>query len=409
MPSFSIALTGLEANSVALNTIGNNLANLNTTAFKKQTANFADLYYQTLGSSGANSPLQVGIGTRVSSIDTDFAQGNLNSTSSSTDMAINGNGFFVINNQGTQELTRTGNFQLSATGDLITSDGLAVLGYPASSGVVNVNTALVPLNIPTGNTQLPEATSNFSITAGLNSSSLDGTTFPDSTTMYDSLGNSHNVTMTFTKTAANTWNYNIALPAGEATSASANASGTLVFNNDGTLATPSTNVSNITFSGLSDQAADLSLNWQLYNSNGTSMLTQTAAASSVNARSQDGYASGTYKDFSVDATGVITANYTNGHADVLGQVALATVANPDGLARAGGNAYKTTEASGLVTVGVSGNGGRGAIVDDSLEGSNVDISTEFADLIVAQRAFEANSKTVTAFDTVTQDTIAMIR
>jgi len=408
MPSFSIALTGLEANSVALNTIGNNLANLNTTAFKKQTANFADLYYQTLGSSGANSPLQVGIGTKVSSIDTNFSQGNLNTTSNATDMAINGNGFFVVQNQGTQELTRTGNFQLSAAGDLQTSDGLSVLGYPAANGAVNANASLVPLNVPTGKTQLPQATSHFSITAGLNSASAIGTSFPDSTTMYDSLGNSHNVSLNFTKTADNTWSYNIALPAGESTG-SANTSGTLTFNTNGTLATPAANLSGITFTGMTDKSADLNLNWQLYNGNGTSLLTQTAASSSVNARSQDGYSSGTYKDFSVDATGVITANYTNGHTDVLGQVALATVANPNGLARAGGNAYKTTEASGLVTFGAAGTGGRGKIVDNSLEGSNVDISTEFADLIVAQRAFEANSKTVTAFDTVTQSTIAMVR
>lgn len=408
MPSFSIALTGLKANSIALNTIGNNLANLNSTAYKKQTANFADLYYQTIGNSGANSPLQVGIGTKVSSINTDYAQGNVNSTSSATDMAINGNGFFVVNDQGTQELTRAGNFQLGATGDLQTSDGLQVLGYPAVNGAVNVNASLVPLNIPTGKTQLPQATSQFSITAGLDSGSAVGTSFPDSTTMYDSLGNGHNVSMTFTKTAANTWTYNIALPAGESTG-SANTTGTLTFNNNGTLATPSSNVSGITFTGMADKSADLNLNWQVYNNNGTSLLTQTAAASSVNARSQDGYPSGTYKDFSVDATGVITANYTNGHTDVLGQVSLATVANPNGLARAGGNNYKTTEASGLVTVGAAGTGGRGKIVDDSLEGSNVDISTEFADLIVAQRAFEANSKTVTAFDTVTQDTISMIR
>ncbi len=408
MPSFSIALTGLKANSVSLNTIGNNLANLNTTAFKKQQANFSDLYYQTLGTSGANSPLQVGIGTKVSSIDTDYTQGNVNSTNNATDMAINGNGFFVVQNQGEQALTRTGNFQLSSSGDLETSDGLQVMGYPSVNGVVNTNASLVPLNIPTGKTQLPQATSNYSITAGLNSAAAVGTTFPDNMVMYDSLGTSHNVSFTYTKTGNNTWTYDVALPAGEATGSS-NTHGTLTFNSDGTLASPTANVAGISFTGLSDHASDLDLTWQLRNANGTSLLTQTAAASSVNDRAQNGYASGTYKDFSVDTSGVITANYTNGHTDVLGQVALATVANSNGLSRSGGNIYKTTEASGLVTIGAAGVGDRGKIVDDSLEGSNVDISTEFADLIVAQRAFEANSKTVTAFDTVTQDTISMIR
>lgn len=408
MPNFSIALTGLKANSVALNTIGNNLANLNTTAYKEQTTNFADLYYQTIGTTGGNVAEQVGTGTRVSSIDTNFTQGTPNTTGSSTNMAVNGNGYFVVQNDGEQQLTRDGDFSLDSSGNLKTTDGLNVMGYGVKNGVADTSSPLVALSVPTGKTQLPKATTQLSFTENLNSTASVGTQVPATQLVYDSLGTSHEATVTFTKTAANTWDYAFALPSGDST-ASSNTTGTLTFNPDGTLASPATNVTGISFTGLSDSAADLNFSWNLYGTGDSSTVTQTNAASASNATSQDGYSSGTYKSFSVDATGVITASYSNGKTDVLGQVAIASVANEDGLDREGANTYRVSEASGQVAIGAAGTGGRGTIDGSSLEGSNVDISTEFANLIVAQRAFEANSKTVTTFDTVTQDTIAMIR
>lgn len=408
MPNFSIALTGLEANSVALNTIGNNLANLNTTAYKQQTTTFADLYYQNIGNTGSNESLQVGTGTKVQSTSTNFTQGTANTTGNSTDVAIDGAGFFVVQNGNDQSLTRAGDFQLDATGNLITTDGLSVMGYAAKGGVVDSSSPLVALNVPTGTTQLPKSTTNVSFTENLNSTSNVGTAVTASENLYDSLGTAHEATVTFTKAAANTWNYSIALPGGDATGSS-NTSGTLTFNSDGTLATPAANISGITFTGLSDSAADMNFSLNLYDANGSSTLTQTNAASANNAKSQDGYASGTYEGFTVDATGTITASYSNGKTDLLGQIAIATVANENGLTREGANNYKVSGSSGDAAIGISGTGGRGKFDGKSLESSNVDISTEFANLIVAQRAFEANSKTVTTFDTVTQDTIAMIR
>ena len=408
MPSFSIALTGLQANSVALSTIGNNLANLNTTAYKKQDVNFADMFYQNIGTSGSNAPLQVGIGTRVSSIDSDFSQGNLETTGTTTDMAINGSGFFVVNQAGTNQLTRTGNFQLGSSGDLITSDGYAVMGYPSVNGVVDTNAPLQAMNVPTSKTQLAHATTDFSFTSSLNSSAAVGTQFTSSAGMYDSQGTEHTVSVNFTKTADNQWSYNVNMPSGDATATTGNT-GTLTFNSDGTLASPTTDVNGIKFSGLSDGASDMTLNWSLRDSSGNSLVTQSAGTSTTNASAQDGYASGTYKSFAVDATGTMTATYTNGGTEVLGQIAVATVSNPEALTRNGSNIYSVDKASGAMDIGVANSGGRGSIADSTLEQSNVDISTEFADLIVAQRSFEANSKTVTAFDTITQDTIAMIR
>jgi len=408
MPSFSIALTGLEANSVALDTIGNNLANLNTTAFKGQTTSFSDLFYQNIGSTGSGDALQVGLGTQVSGTNTDFSQGSLSTTTNSTDMALNGSGFFVVDQGGLEQLTRSGDFQLDQSGNLQTTTGAGVMGYAAANGVVNTNTPLTTLQIPVDATQAAQATENFGITANLDAATAVGGTFSTTITMYDSLGTSHAATVNFTKTADNTWSYAISLPAGDATGTPVNNTGTLTFNSSGALLTPAANVKGISFPTLSDGANDMTFNWDLYNSAGAPQIGQTVGTSTATASTQDGFASGSYKSFSVDSTGVISAGFSNGQTETIGQIAVASVTNEEGLTVEGENNYQTTAASGAASVGAPGAGGRGSIEDDTLEQSNVDISTEFANLIVAQRAFEANSKTVTTFDTVTQETINMI-
>jgi flagellar hook protein FlgE len=408
MPSFSIALTGLEANSVALDTIGNNLANLNTTAFKDQTTSFSGLFYQNIGSTGSGDALQVGLGTQVSGTNTDFSQGSLTTTTDSTDMALNGNGFFVVDQGGLQQLTRAGNFQLDQSGNLITTTGDGVMGYAAANGVVNTNTPLTTLQIPVDATQAAQATQNFGITANLDAATAIGGTFSSTITMYDSLGTSHAATVDFTKTADNTWSYAVSLPSGDSTGTPVNNTGTLTFSSSGALLTPAANVSGISFPGMTDGANTMTFNWDLYNSAGVPQIGQTVGTSTATASTQDGFASGSYNSFSVDSSGVISAAFSNGQTQTIGQIAVASVTNQEGLTVEGGNNYQTTAASGAASVGAAGAGGRGSIEDDTLEQSNVDISTEFANLIVAQRAFEANSKTVTTFDTVTQETINMI-
>jgi flagellar hook protein FlgE len=408
MPSFSIALTGLEANSVALDTIGNNLANLNTTAFKGQTTSFSDLFYQNIGSTGSGNALQVGLGTQVSGTNTDFSQGSLSTTTNSTDVALNGSGFFVVDQGGLEQLTRSGNFQLDQSGNLTTTTGAGVMGYAAANGVVNTNTPLTTLQIPVDATQAAQATQNFGITANLDAATAIGGTFSTTITMYDSLGTSHAATVNFQKTADNTWTYGISLPAGDATGIPVNNTGTLTFSSSGGLLTPAANVTGISFPTLSDGANDMTFNWDLYNSTGAPQIGQTVGTSTATASTQDGFASGSYHSFSVDSAGVISASFSNGQTQTIGQIAVASVTNEQGLTVEGGNNYQTTAASGAASVGAPGAGGRGSIEDDMLEQSNVDISTEFANLIVAQRAFEANSKTVTTFDTVTQETINMI-
>jgi len=188
-----------------------------------------------------------------------------------------------------------------------------------------------------------------------------------------------------------------------------NNTGTLTFSQSGALLTPASNVSGIKFSGMTDGASDMAFKWNLYNASGAPLVGQTVGTSTATNSTQDGFSSGSYKSFTVDATGVISADFSNGQTQTIGQVAVASVTNLGGLTVEGGNNYQTTASSGAASVGAPGAGGRGSIEDDTLEQSNVDISTEFANLIVAQRAFEANSKTVTTFDTVTQETINMIR
>jgi flagellar hook protein FlgE len=190
--------------------------------------------------------------------------------------------------------------------------------------------------------------------------------------------------------------------------ASSATTGTLSFDSNGNLTSPATNVSGLTFSGLSDGAATLDLNWNLFGTTGTSAVTQTASTSTTGSATQNGYASGQYNGLSVNSSGVVTASFSNNQNEIVGQLALATVSNQEGLQAEGSTNYATTTASGNAAIGVAGAGGRGTLEDSTLEGSNVDISSEFSSLIVAQRAFEANSKAVTTFDTVTQEAIGMI-
>lgn len=427
MASFFIPLTGLQSDTTALNTIANNLANMNTTAFKSQSTQFADLFYQQIGSSGAGDPIQVGAGTKVASNSTSFMQGSINSTGKATDVALNGNGFFVIGNgQGGYELTRAGKFSMDTNGDLVSVSGLSVMGYPAVNGVVNTNSPLIAMNIPVGQVLDPKATTGMGMTMNLNSSSSVGTQFPGEATVYDSLGEPHVVTITYAKTAANTWNYSAALPASDFTSGTSTAvTGMLLFDSSGNLTgidpgstgTPSIvglgagDVSSValSFAGLADGSANLNMQWNLLGPNNTPTIGQVSTVSAVSSTNQDGYASGQYQDFTVSSDGTITVSYSNGQKQSIGQLALANVANLQGLQLLGEGNYGTTLASGTASIATSGANGLGTLQDGALEGSNVNISNEFANLIVAQRSFEANAKSVTTFDTVAQDTINMVR
>jgi len=407
MASFYIPLTGLESDSTALNTIANDLANLNTTGFKTQTVNFADLFYQQIGEEGSGNLIQLGSGVKAAAIESQYTQGSIVSTGNATDVALDGNGFFILNDGGTNIYTRDGNFGLDNNGNLITQSGLGVMGYPAVGGVVNTNSPLSPISIPVGSVEPPQASSSFGMTTNLDATATVGTAVPGQITLYDSLGVSHVATVTYTKTGSNTWSYSIALPAGDAT-ASVNTTGTLTFNSSGNLTSPAANIAGIGFTGLTDGAANMSFSWNVLGTGGKPTITQVSSASAVAATTQNGYPSGQYQSFSIAADGKVEASFSNGQQLTVGQVALANVSNLQGLQLLGDGDYATTLASGTATVGISGAAGLGTLQDSAVEESNVNISAEFSELIIAQRAFEANSKAVTAFDTVAQETINMV-
>jgi flagellar hook protein FlgE len=405
MPSFATALTGLESNNTALNTIANNLANMNTVGYKDQTDQFSTLFYQQLNG-GPNGGVQVGVGTQIATTETDFSDGSPTATAQSTDMALQGNGFFVINDNGQQELTRAGDFVLSNSGALQTTSGASVMGYPAANGTISLGSGVQPIILPLGQSLPATQTSSMNIQANLDASAGVGTAVPAPVTLYDSLGTAHQATVTFTKAAANTWNYSVTLPSGDAASSS-NTTGTLTFDGAGNLINPTGTVSGITFTGMSDGAQDMNFSWNLSGTAGSS-ITQSTSASNIAGTAADGYPSGTYQGFSVDGNGIVDANFSNGQKEIIGQVAVATVANEQGLQATNNTSYQATLASGAAVIGTAGTAGRGTIEGDALESSNVDVSTEFSALIVAQRAFEANSKSITTFDQATQEAINMI-
>lgn len=467
MPLFSIPLSGLTASSTAMSTIANNLANLNTVGYKGSTTQFADLFYQTLKTNGSGDPVQVGAGTGVAGTFINMNPGSPESTGVPTDVAIMGSGFFVVQQNGTNFYTRAGDFTVSLDGSLQTANGESVMGYAAANGVIPAGAALSPLQLNKGEINPPRATSSVQLKTNLDASAAVGSS-PLSTpvTVYDSLGTPHVLNFSFTKTAAGDWNCSITIPNSDLTppanwaastaytagqtisppsgnghvyrctvagTSGATPPGTwptdgssftdggvtwqdmgtqttisttaLTFDSSGRLTSPAGNISGIAASGLADGANDLSLTWNLYDSSKAPLLTQVASASVTTNSLQDGYGSGSLTDYTIGSDGVIMGSFSNGRTAALGQIALANFANPQGLARVGSNDFSETLASGSATVGAPGTGGLGTVSGGSLELSNVDIATEFSALIVAQRDYEANARTVTTFDQVMQDTI----
>jgi flagellar hook protein FlgE len=505
MPDFSIPLSGLTAESTALSAIANNLSNQNTTGYKDTSVLFSDLFYQSLGTTGSGDPIQVGAGTQVAAMPSLFTQGSVSATGVPTDVAIQGAGFFAVQDaSGVIDYTRAGNFSTDANNFLVTPAGQQVLGYPAVNGVVNTGAGIAPLQLGAGTISPPTTTANVSLTANLNAAGGIGSTFSTPVTIYDSLGAAHSLTYNFTNTGPNTWSYTLNIPPGDLNAVNGVAptgvlaTGTLTFDGNGVLigtgggtGTPTyggTNVGNGTVTGLASTAAtatqtftltatsattfsvvgsvsgnvgtatvgvpftspqlDLTINagstaWatgdtitvpttpltlgninaipitgfadgasnQTFNwdvLSGTSpVISQVAAPSTTTSISQDGSSSGSLANFTIGSDGTITGSFTNGKTQALGEVALANFANVNGLQLQGSTDYSPTLASGPAVVGVPGAGGLGTLSGGSLELSNVDIATEFANLIVAQRGFEADAKAVTTFDQITQDTIAL--
>jgi flagellar hook protein FlgE len=294
----------------------------------------------------------------------------------------------------------------------MTEDGQTVMGYGARSGQIDLNGALGPLQLGKGQISPPAATTSIQMRTNLDASATAGTSFTTPITIYDSLGTTHVVTAAFTKSAQNQWDYKITMPAADTGAVGADTvlkSGTLTFDGNGRLQLPAADVTGIAITDLADGAADLSFDWKLYDANGVGMLTQMASESNTASKSQDGFGSGTLMDFAIGSDGIIQGVFSNNKTMVLGQIALANFANVQGLMRTGQNNFVPTLASGASVVGAPGTGGRGSLAGGALELSNVDIAKEFAQMILAQRGFQANARAITTFDEITQDTINLKR
>jgi flagellar hook protein FlgE len=413
--SFSTALSALSAFSTAIDVVGNNLANMNTTSFKTSEVSFHDLVTQSLGAGLGETQVGFGVGTPLTL--RQFTQGAVQTTGGTLDGAIQGDGFFVIQGaNGSTQYTRAGNFQTDKNGNLETATGQAVQGWTQSNGVLNTNAPPGNITIPVGTVQPPVVTTNFSFDLNLNAAAVPGTatgTFATSVTVYDSLGNSHVVTATFTQdpTTAGQWNYSIAIPdADVATPPATPLTGSINFNSNGVLTVPASTdpAPQLQITGLKDGASDMTLNWNLYNGT-TRRLTQFAQPSSTSAVAQDGSAAAQLVRVAVASGGQILAQFSNGQQTIVGQLAMATVRNPISLVAAGDNNYQLSALSALPAVGLPGVGGRGSVQGGAVESSTTDIATEFTNLIIYQRGYEANSKVVSAVDQLSQTTINLIK
>jgi flagellar hook protein FlgE len=418
--SFTTALTGLTASELGVNVVGNNLANLNTTGYKTSTVAFADIVAQSLGL--GTSQTSAGLGVQASTVQ-DFTQGAIQTTNGAFDAAIQGDGFFIAQDSaGLVNYTRAGNFVVDAKGNLITQAGQNVQGWVAINGALNTNGAISNIVIPSGALRQPTATTTMSISANLDASAVVGSanaSFSTPIQVVDSLGTTHVLTVNFSKTAANTWSYNVTMPGADVTGGTAGtpfpipgATGTLTFNNKGVLITPAppppaTNgVVPIAITGLTDGAKDMAVNWTLYDPTTLQPdITQYAQPSATASNQQDGLVAAQLVHVTMTNGGEIIAQYSNGQQSTIAQIALASISNPDTLIARGQNSFELGPGTAPPAIGVPQTGGRGQVLGGSLESSTVDIATEFTRLIVFQRSYEANAKVITTTDTLTQDTI----
>ncbi|GLU33972.1 flagellar hook protein FlgE [Trinickia caryophylli] len=402
-------LSGLAASSNDLDVIGNNIANANTTGFKESTAQFADVFANTIATTVSN---QIGLGTRLAAVQQDFSQGTINTTGQALNVAINGTGFYQMNNNGTLTYSRDGVFQLDKNGYITDAQGLKLMGYAAgSSGVINT-AQTVPIQVPTTNIA-PIATTNITAQLNLNSqdtvptvtpfSASNASTYNYSTSIqvYDSLGGSQQVNMYYVKTGSGAWD----VYAG--TSGSVAKIGGVTFDSSGNLST----TTSAGGTGMSSSGTGL-LTFPITNSDGSASpqsltlnmtgTTQYGSKDGVNSLAQDGYASGQLTNFSIAADGTITGNYSNGKSQALGQIVLANFSNPNGLQNLGGNQFAETSASGVPQISSPGSTNHGTLQGGALEQSNVDLTNQLVNLITAQRNYQANAQTIKTQQTVDQ-------
>ena len=376
-------ISGLRSHQTMLDVTGNNIANVNTTAFKSSATQFQDTLSQlTQGAGGpqeqigGTNPAQVGLGVRVAGISTNFSQGSAQSTGRATDIMISGDGFFVTKT-GTQTLyTRAGSFDFDGAGRLVSPDGAIVQGYTAVNGVVSDGGPTSDITLPLGVVAPAASTTSATVSGNLPSDAAIGTALVRDVQVYDNTGSARTVSLSYTKTAAG-WDVAGTDPNGSTGTAS------LTF-----VGGRQTSAGTMTIGGIT---VDMS------------KLTGFAGLTTVAVSNQDGRAAGTLKSYTLSKDGTLVGSFSNGASQAIGRVVLATFSNPGGLEKAGSSGYKSTFNSGIATIGTPGSGSLGSLQAGALEMSNVDLSQEFTNLIVAQRGFQANARIITTSDEVLQE------
>jgi flagellar hook protein FlgE len=388
--SFQQGLSGLDASSAALDVIGNNVANASTVGFKSGSAHFADLYAASLGIVGAS---QVGIGVDVAAIQQQFTQGNVTTTNNPLDLAINGGGFFRVSNAGDITYTRNGQFHLDKEGYVINDQNLRLTGNTATNGVISSN--LGELQLSTSQIA-PVATSTIDGNLNLDARLAVGESYSTALPVFDSLGESHILTTSYVRQTLSPSTWLVSATLDNATPAGSRSyTSTLTFDPRGQLDPLETTLSGLSWTP-TNGAAPLapSINFE-----GT---TQYGSESAVNSLKQDGYTTGSLVGIGVGSDGKLSGRYSNGQTQELGQVVLATFANPNGLLNLGNNQWSLSSVSGPELLAAPGTGGRGVIQSSAVEDSNVDLTNELVDMITAQRNYQANAQTIKTQDAIMQ-------
>jgi flagellar hook protein FlgE len=427
--SLLAAVSGIESNQTYLDVVGNNIANSNTVGYKSEDAVFTDLLAEqvagatapTPGGQGAGvDPMAIGSGVRIGAVTNEQSQGSVQQTNQPTDVAIQGSGFLVAEQGGVDFYTRAGHLTLDANGNLATPTGGLIQGWQSNAqGVINTNAPTTGLQIPTGKVMNAQATT--SITMGGNLPAWSGTGTPPVVTTTinanDTLGNTVPVTLTFTGVSgtANQWTVQGSVPNGSSSTNLWTTAPTLTFTNgnlsavsgvtaaaDGSFALPvATMPPNFSFPSGDTWKVDFPPPGSI------GAVTQFAGAQTFAAASQDGNPPGMLESFTIGGDGVITGAFSNGRTESIGQIALATFSNPGGLADQGNLMYSMTPNSGQPQVGVPRTGGRGSLQGGALESSNVDLAAQLTDLIVAQEAYQANTKVVATTSQAIQSLVNM--
>lgn len=410
MRSLFAAVSGLRNHQTRMDVIGNNIANVNTIGFKASRVTFEESLSQLVqsasrppggagsGSIGGTNPLQVGLGMRISTIDQIFTQGNLEATGQNTDLAIQGPSFFVVSDGAQNFYTRAGNFTVDSAGRLtMTTNGFSVQGRTATAGVLTDTVG--DIRLPFGQKSAAQATSEATMGGNLDASALVGDTRLSSITVMDEQGGAHEMEITFTKTAPNTWDFGITVTDG---AVGGGDTGTITFNDDGSLASPATNDFTFTPTGF---GAAQTVTVDFGTVGDIDGLSQFSSAMTALVRDQNGYPMGDLINVGIDQSGLIQGSFTNGETLLLGQVALADFNNPAGVIRLTDSMFTESANSGDAVIGFPAEGSPSFITSGALEMSNVDLAQEFTNMITTQRGFQSNARVITTSDEMLQELV----